>query len=85
MHDVVHRSQAWLSASVQPSTCRYLLAIAGTPGSGKTSSAYVTCQLLNKVAKDSENIAAVLPMDGRAFGHRNCTSAYLCFRVRSLF
>ena len=44
---------------------RYLLAIAGAPGSGKTSSAYVTCQLLNSLAKENEDVAAVLPMDGR--------------------
>lgn len=44
---------------------RYLVLIAGGPGSGKTSSAHVTCQLLNRLGESSSaQLAVVAPMDG---------------------
>lgn len=46
---------------------RYIVAVAGAPGSGKTSAAHVTCQLLNKLAESAHAIAAVLPMDGKSY------------------
>ena len=46
--------------------CRYLIGISGAPGSGKTSTADLACQLLNKMGKGqgSTPLAIVVSMDG---------------------
>ena len=46
--------------------CRYLVAIGGSPGSGKTSAADLACKLLNKMGKGQGSIplAVAVSMDG---------------------
>lgn len=56
---------------------QYIIAVAGGPGSGKTTSALAVAQRLNaRFPNSQENVAVVIPMDGFHYSRDDLTAKY---------
>ena len=55
---------------------QYMVAIAGGPGSGKTTSALAVAQRLNARFPHEPNVAVVIPMDGFHYSRDDLTARY---------